>query len=248
MDHGNAGGNRGSWADGAAAGMSQGMAIIPYSLLRHYRKLGLTDREAMLLIHLIGFQQVEFKAFPSLEELSDVTGIPAASIAPSLQRLMKDGLLGIDEYVDGAQGIHYERYNLGGLYKKLADCMAEEDLGHQPDRIKPQSPLSSRGGSAPPDSSGARTVPEKEERNLFTIFEKEFGRPLSPMELETISGWVDADRYPDELILLALKEAVFAGKLHFRYIDRILLEWSRNRVRTAQDARAYTQKFRNIGR
>ena len=49
------------------------------------------------------------------------------------------------------------------------------------------------------------------------------------MELETISGWVDADRYPDELILLALKEAVFAGKLHFRYIDRILLEWSRNR-------------------
>ena len=68
------------------------------------------------------------------------------------------------------------------------------------------------------------------------------------MELETISGWVDADRYPDELILLALKEAVFAGKLHFRYIDRILLEWSCNRVRTAQDAKAYTQKFRNIGR
>lgn len=98
------------------------------------------------------------------------------------------------------------------------------------------------------DPAGARTVPEKEERNLFTIFEKEFGRPLSPMELETISGWVDADRYPDELILLALKEAVFAGKLHFRYIDRILLEWSRNRVRTAQDAKAYTQKFRNIGR
>ena len=60
-------------------------------------------------------------------------------------------------------------------------------------------------------------LPDKEERNLFTIFEKEFGRPLSPMELETISGWVDADRYPDELILLALKEAVFAGKLHFRY-------------------------------
>ena len=64
------------------------------------------------------------------------------------------------------------------------------------------------------------------------------------MECETISVWIDQDRYPEELILLALKEAVFAGKLHFRYIDRILLEWSRNRVRTPEDVRAYSQKFR----
>ncbi|MNN67743.1 DNA replication protein DnaD [compost metagenome] len=79
---------------------------------------------------------------------------------------------------------------------------------------------------------------------MFVIFEKEFARPLTPMECETISGWVDEDGYPDELILLALKEAVFAGKVHFRYIDRILLEWSRNRVKTVEDAKAYTQRFR----
>lgn len=59
---------------------------------------------------------------------------------------------------------------------------------------------------------------------------------------------MDQDRYPEELIRMALKEAVFAGKVHFRYIDRILLEWSRNRVRSAEDARAYTQKFRGGGR
>ncbi|MNI65967.1 DNA replication protein DnaD [compost metagenome] len=79
---------------------------------------------------------------------------------------------------------------------------------------------------------------------MFVIFEKEFARPLSPMECETISVWVDQDGYPDELILLALKEAVFAGKVHFRYIDRILLEWSRNRVKTVEDAKAYIQRFR----
>ncbi|MNW65911.1 DNA replication protein DnaD [compost metagenome] len=84
----------------------------------------------------------------------------------------------------------------------------------------------------------------EESRNLFSIFEKEFGRPLSPMECETISGWVDQDRYPEELILLALKESVFAGKVHFRYIDRILLEWARNRVKNAQDVKNYSQNFR----
>lgn len=248
MDHGNADTGVNGWTAGAAAGMSQGMAIIPYALLRHYRSLGLSDREAMLVIHLIGYQQVEFKTFPSLEELAEVTGSPAAFIAASLQRLMKVGLIGIDEYVDEGQGIHYERYNLNGLYEKLAACLAQEGRDNSNEAAKFASPLLNARPASSKTAASEKPAPEKEERNLFTIFEKEFGRPLSPMELETISGWVDADRYPDELILLALKEAVFAGKLHFRYIDRILLEWSRNRVRTAQDAKAYTQKFRNIGR
>jgi len=59
---------------------------------------------------------------------------------------------------------------------------------------------------------------------------------------------VDQDSYPEDLILLALKEAVFAGKVHFRYIDRILLEWSRNRVKTVEDAKAHIQKFRTGSR
>nr|WP_315603012.1 DnaD domain protein [Paenibacillus aurantius] len=77
------------------------------------------------------------------------------------------------------------------------------------------------------------------------IFEKEFARPLTPMELETISGWLDQDHFKEELILAALKEAVFAGKVHFRYIDRILLEWQRNRIQTVDQAKEHAQKFRN---
>ena len=64
------------------------------------------------------------------------------------------------------------------------------------------------------------------------------------MELETISNWLDKDMYKEELIMTALKEAVFAGKVHFRYIDRILLDWSRNRVSTVDQAKEYSQRFR----
>lgn len=235
--------DRSDLAAGMAAGMSQRMAVLPYAFLRHYRSLGISDREAMLLIHLIGYQQVEYNEFPSIEELQQVTGVSPETIAASLQRLIKEGLLGIDEYVDEEQGIHYERYNLNQLYEKLAARLSEEAEGPS-GRGKVRSAPSARSRNELREMAASLAAPVKEERNLFTIFEKEFGRPLSPMELETISGWVDEDRYPDELILLALKEAVFAGKLHFRYIDRILLEWSRNRVRTVQDAKAYTQKFR----
>lgn len=80
--------------------------------------------------------------------------------------------------------------------------------------------------------------------DIYTTFEKEFGRPLSPMECEMITGWLDQDRYSESLIRAALKEAVFAGKLHFRYIDRILIEWSRNRIQTVDQAREFSRQFR----
>ena len=63
--------------------------------------------------------------------------------------------------------------------------------------------------------------------NLYTVFEKEFGRPLSPFECETLGMWEDQDQHHPNLIQAALREAVMSGKLNFRYIDRILFEWKR---------------------
>jgi DNA replication protein len=93
--------------------------------------------------------------------------------------------------------------------------------------------------SIKPAASGSR------EANIFTIFEQEFGRPITPMECENITQWLDKDQLSQELIMAALKEAVFAGKIHFRYIDRILLDWSRNRVTTVEQAKIYTQNYRS---
>ncbi|AIQ19325.1 MULTISPECIES: DnaD domain-containing protein [Paenibacillus] len=247
-----------TWGEGMAAGLQNGMAIIPYALLKHYRKLNLSGSEAMLLIHLLSFRQVEGIDFPSLEELQAVTGRSIAVIAGELQKLMKEGFISIDEDNDELRDIHYERYNFSGMYTKLGAYLAEAAKEASEDKNAGTAPSREAArfttGFPVLDGGYGRTavaVPGKaaeESRSLFSIFEKEFGRPLSPMECETISGWVDQDRYPEELILLALKESVFAGKVHFRYIDRILLEWARNRVKNAEDVKNYTQKFRSGGR
>ncbi|MFE4710097.1 DnaD domain-containing protein [Paenibacillus sp. NPDC056722] len=241
-----------AWGEGVAFGLESGMAIIPYALLKHYRKLGLAGSEAMLLIHLLAFRQVEGMEFPTLEDLQGVTGRSVPVIAGELQKLMKDGFIGIDEDNDELRGIHYERYNFSGLYSKLGAYLAEvaQQAGQTQELLTSQrssADVLSNGGSGWNPAS-LQSKGEEESRSLFSVFEKEFGRPLSPMECETISGWVDQDQYLEELILLALKEAVFAGKLHFRYIDRILLEWSRNRLKNAQDVKTYLKKFRNGGR
>lgn len=220
-----------SWAKGIALGLAAGVVQVPFPLLLHYRKLGLNDMEVMLLIQLLTFQQVEHNEFPSIQQLERRMGTEPGMIAPILRRLLKEGWLSIDENTDELTGIRSERYNLAGMYDQLGRFLAEG--------------ASSSHQRKAPEPAGDLGREEEQDRNLFVIFEKEFARTLSPMELETISSWVDQDRYPEELILLALKEAVFAGKVHFRYIDRILLEWSRNRVRTAEDAKAYTQRFRS---
>lgn len=232
------------------------MAVIPYALLKYYRKLNLTGSEAMLLIHLLSFRQVEGIDFPSLEELQAVTGRSIPVIAGELQKLMKEGFISIDGDNDELRDIHYERYNFSGLYAKLGAYLAQvkQESGGRSGRERSseaagrQARLTAAENGYPLSAAAGAARETEQERSLFSIFEKEFGRPLSPMECESISGWVDEDRYPEELILLALKESVFAGKVHFRYIDRILLEWARNRVKNAQDVKAYAQKFRGGGR
>ncbi|MNE86811.1 DNA replication protein DnaD [compost metagenome] len=75
---------------------------------------------------------------------------------------------------------------------------------------------------------------QKEESNIYSTFEQEFGRTLSPMEYEVIAGWLDGE-FSEETILLALKEAVYNGVSHLRYIDKILYSWKKKGIKTKDD-------------
>lgn len=235
-------------AGGMAASLAEaymdGAASIPYALLRVYRMLGLTDTDCMLLIQVVAFRQLEQNDFPTMEQLQQRLGASGAVIGESLQKLIRRGLIAIDEVSDPVSGIRAERYNLAGLFQAIAQLVAS---GEAPVRAAGSpSPFAAQGAAdfAAGDRSAREEGPNAETVSLFAVFEREFGRPISPMEAETIAGWLDQDKYAEELILFALKESVFAGKLSFRYMDRILLEWSRNRVRSVEDARAHAQRFR----
>ena len=69
---------------------------------------------------------------------------------------------------------------------------------------------------------------------IFDAFQKELGRNISPMEYEIINAWLDKD-FSEELILGALKEAVYNGVSSLRYIDKILYEWQKKGYHTLKD-------------
>ena len=63
------------------------------------------------------------------------------------------------------------------------------------------------------------------DQSLFDVFEREFARPLSQLELQRMSEWMG--KYDQRLILYALREALLYDKRSFDYIERILAEWKK---------------------
>ena len=84
--------------------------------------------------------------------------------------------------------------------------------------------------------------PEKQS-NIYSIFEEEFGRTISAMEIEIINAWID-NGTSEETILLALKEATYNGVSNLRYIDRIISEWSKKGIKTQEDVEKSRMNFR----
>ena len=82
----------------------------------------------------------------------------------------------------------------------------------------------------------------EDENDIFTIFEKEFARPLSPMEYEFISEWIKSGMNKD-LIIEALKEATYNGVNNLRYIDKIIYEWKKLGYKTSDDV--INNKYKN---
>lgn len=87
-------------------------------------------------------------------------------------------------------------------------------------------------------------IDKKEENNnksIFSNFEREFGRTLSPTEIEIIESWKESN-FSDDMIFEALKEAVLSGVYNMRYIDKILFEWSKKGYKTIEDIKHKTKQ------
>lgn len=70
------------------------------------------------------------------------------------------------------------------------------------------------------------------DESLFQLFETEFGRTLSQMELQRMSEWIQM--YDAKLIGYALREALTYNVKNFDYIDRILTEWKKKGLTAEQ--------------
>ena len=67
-------------------------------------------------------------------------------------------------------------------------------------------------------------------KDIYAMFESELGRTLSSFENEMINKWIEK-RVEEETIKNALKEAVLNNVRNFKYIDKIIYEWTKKGIK-----------------
>lgn len=196
---------------------------IPSRLLIDYKKYNLNEIELIVLMQIHRNLQHGI-TFPTPTQLSEPLTIDEKACTKVLRKLIQMDILAIEQ-LENEENQLSEAYSLEPLWNKM---------------IEPEKKN---------DEIDTRETNEKESKqeqigSIFKMFEQEFGRPISPFEIEMINSWLDLDDMNPSLIQAALRESVLMGKLNFKYIDRILREWKHKGVHTIEKAKEVSQSFR----
>ena len=203
----------------AAALVNDGQTTIANALLAHYREIGVTNDE--LLVYL-QFKRLidQGNQFPDAAVIAKSLGESTNADFQRLHEMLAKKLLTIESITADDQKIH-DRYNFDGLYDKLAVALKKQPVSTQ---------------------ASEQATSENSRQKVFRAIQTEFGRDLSPIEMESISKWFDEDHYEPEVIELALREAVLRQVYNLTYMDRILLNWQKRNLKTAAQVEAERQR------
>ncbi|MDW3928915.1 DnaD domain-containing protein [Staphylococcus saprophyticus] len=191
--------------------------IIRRELLDHYNQLGINEAELVILIKLLHASESSNKQ-PSIESLQQGTTFGSREVTTIIQSLIQHDLLELKVEKD-EEGKFTEYMNLNQFYVKLSEIMEQVNIKVEEENT------------------------EVEFNVLFQQIEQAFGRTLSPFEIETLNQWLDIDKHELSVIQAALDEATSQNKLSFKYIDRILLNWKKNNVKTIEDSKKISRQF-----
>jgi DNA replication protein len=133
----------------------------------------------------------------SPKKLSESLSISTTTTQKRLNNLIDKEFVRV-ELVKGANGKEREQYNLDLIYEKIVMIDFNERKGENKHK----------------DS----------EKELVELFEGEFRKPLSVLDIQTITKWLNDDHYTFQEIKDALFIAVKARKLSIKYVDGILLK------------------------
>ena len=185
---------------------------VPSMLLRDYEQIGLNEQELVLLLRLLlHYKKGSFTVSAMAADFA-LSEDEAAALLTPLET--KDILL--------PAGESREAYMLDGLFVQLYELWVI-------DKRRMQKNAAQRARALKAEAQKRYMA---ELGQLYRAFERELGRNLSPIENDKISQWLETDKQPPELIMEALRRSVLQGKASFAYMDKILLNWRRQNLRT----------------
>lgn len=203
----------------AKALFKSGITSVPTLLLQHYREIGMTNTEFLIYLQIKSFSD-RGVSFPATEVLAKSVGVSDNELFQTLHTMIAKHLMQINTVQQKGQ-LAKDAYDFSQLYEKLSTYVSQQ----QQQRVDQQV--------------------DTDRDAIFQQIEEEFGRPLSPIELQSISKWLDEDHYSASLIQLALKETVLNQVYSLKYMDRILLSWEKKHITTPQQVQQERENRQN---
>jgi DNA replication protein len=197
---------------------------VPRFLLEHYRSLGITSEELVLILHLLSTP-----AEMPLEQLALKMGLREDDAEMLLAGLQKKRILKIHEDRGQVSSCYLPKYDLSGLMDQLFEIWGISCYHQMNNSRIPES-----NGESVRIPDPAKDI-DRSMAQLKQTFEQELARPLSHMDCDHLRQWVQAGWSP-ELITEALRRGSSAGIRTFRYLDSILREWEKKGIRTLEEA------------
>ncbi|MDN6194353.1 MAG: DnaD domain protein, partial [Alkalibacterium sp.] len=191
---------------------------VPNYLLKHYKKIGLDNNDLVTLLQLLSLVE-NGQRFPDSQLLADRLDITREDAFKAIHQLITKKVLTIETKAD-EEGKTVDEFSFDLLYDKLSALLIQTKENEESEKEVLAS------------------------KNIYQLFEQEFGRSLSAMEIQTLNMWIEEDKYKPELIEMALREAVLNQVYSLKYIDRILLSWEKKNIRTKDQVEKESKRFR----
>lgn len=183
----------------------EGNIVVPMFFLKRYKDFHINAEEFIFLMYL---HNLGLKNIFNPAKYAEDLNTDLSKIMEYIGTLSEKRLIRVD-VIKNENGIMEEVLLLDDFYNKLSLITMDEAIQQENNN-------------------------KNENSDIFEIIQKEFGRTLSPMEYEISKAWLD-NGMSEELIKEAIKEATLNGVFSLRYIDKILYEWGKNNIKTAQD-------------
>jgi DNA replication protein len=199
--------------------------------LQAFLQAGSTSLENALLVHYqdLGFDNDDLVLFLQVKRLQDqgdqanpkvvarIMKVTEKTVVSRLMSMVDRGLMKV-----AGQGRQGEIYDFLPLYDRLL----------QGQGLRPANNVVSAG--------------EKSRQEVVRILQGEFGRNLSPLEMQTVAQWFDQDHFDPNMMVLAIQEAVANNARSLRYIEAILVNWQRDNLTSPQAVQIAKEKRRGV--
>lgn len=209
----------------AAELTGNGNINIPALLLKGLGPLDITPEQFVIIVLLLYFRQQQ-NFFPQARELADLAGLQEKNVQQILANLIEKKLLSIKPRFNVANRVLEEEYSLEPLYQALVSIWAIE---------RKQELVAIK-----------EKLMEDQKQDLVALgrlFEQEFGRPLSAMEMDQIASWIVSEGYEQDLVVEALKRGILRGVRNLKYIDKILLDWRNRGLDSLAKVKAFEEQI-----